>query len=256
MKVLNEDTKKMKSREIESILMHHLFFKQHCPIAKHFTGAGLGECDVISITKNRVVYEYEIKVSRSDFKADFKKSFKHRLLRGDKTLEEDYRRRWEVYLNHRPNHFYYVVPEGLVKVEEIPSYAGLIYIKYDNSFSGYDVAIIKNAPKIHKVKATQELYDSLLRNLTAKTIFNGKATIDRAFIKSTRSESLIKSKDVKVLQQDIIDLLKRIQEIATDTMWMDELGCETIAERLIKMYGDLGGDENKIKFMYDSNFFI
>jgi hypothetical protein len=175
----------MKAKEIESILMHHLFFKQHCPIAKHFTGAGLGECDVISITKNRMVYEYEIKVSRSDFKADFKKTFKHRLMQGEKALEDCYWKRWEIYKNHRPNHFYYVVPEGLIKVEEIPSYAGLIYIKYDNSFSGYDVTTIKNAPKIHKEKATQELYDSLLRNLTAKTIFNGGATIIKNLLKQT-----------------------------------------------------------------------
>lgn len=67
-------------------------------------------------------------------------------------------------------------------------------------------------------------------------------------------EKLVSQKTADTLQQDIIDLLKRIQQIASDTIWMDELGSETVAERLITMYGELGGDENKIKFMYDSRF--
>lgn len=70
------------------------------------------ECDVLTVTKDRCATEWELKISRSDFKADFKKP-KHRQFRqGDGG-----------YIKR----FWYVVPQGLVDIHEIPSYAGLMY---------------------------------------------------------------------------------------------------------------------------------
>ena len=57
----------------------YLYEKQHSPITTRFTGYGLSECDVISISKANYIYEYEIKISRSDFKVDFNKE-KHKLM--------------------------------------------------------------------------------------------------------------------------------------------------------------------------------
>ena len=170
----------MKSAEIEKMLMHDLFFKHHSPIVKHFSGAGLGECDVLSITQSGMVYEYEIKISRSDYKADFKKTFKHKILSNHPEIQKYY------YANHKPNFFYYVVPEGLITIKELPEYAGLIYCKVsDRTYEGYEIIKIKNAPKLFKDKASMELYQSIMRNLTAKTIFNGYATVDRQLLKSS-----------------------------------------------------------------------
>jgi hypothetical protein len=77
------------------------------------------------------------KISRSDFRKDFEKEHKHKLLlarkatktyskcvRGKKTDET------ETYVLI-PNYFTYLVPEGLVKVEEVPEYAGLLYVLSD-----------------------------------------------------------------------------------------------------------------------------
>jgi len=44
-----------------------------------------------------------------------------------------------------PNKIWYAVPEGLIKMEEIPEYAGLIYI-------GTTAKVIKQAPFMHKTK--------------------------------------------------------------------------------------------------------
>lgn len=43
-----------------------------------------------------------------------------------------------------PNRFYYVCPEGLIKVADLPSYAGLMYT------DGTDCWMVKQAPMIHK----------------------------------------------------------------------------------------------------------
>jgi hypothetical protein len=153
----------MTTNEIKEILSHDLYKKGHCPIVHNFQGAGLGECDVLSITKTKMTNEFEIKISRSDFFKDFKKEEKHKnLSQGIGAFFSDYRQdHWLI----APNFFWYVCPEGLIKVEEVPAYAGLIYIV------GATCVKIKKAPKIHKHPATELLYTSILRNLTCKLIF-------------------------------------------------------------------------------------
>lgn len=73
---------------------------------------GLLKFDGLAITKSYTkpnIIGYEIKVSRSDFKQDSK---------------------WHLYLQYC-NEFYFVVPTGLVKKEELPDNVGLIYYNPD-----------------------------------------------------------------------------------------------------------------------------
>jgi len=167
------------------------------------------ECDFFSMAKSGYCYEVEIKLSRSDFFADFKKDkhirfnnlstgklqYFHNMgpCRGDlivrveeKTLQkrrmsymtrggkvqahelethQDILNQWKDFyletrmrdhyapatrikrldltkMNH-PNRFYYACPEGLIKPEEVPVYAGLIYVSHY-------ATIVKQAPFIHK----------------------------------------------------------------------------------------------------------
>lgn len=97
------------------------------------------ESDFLCCTKSGIYYEYEIKVSRSDFRADKKKKNKHLILEG---VQED----------RRPNYFYYAVPEGLIEAKDVPDYAGLVYIIDYFPF----VKEIKPAPKLHQTKFTDE----------------------------------------------------------------------------------------------------
>lgn len=100
------------------------------------------ESDVLKITKSGYAYEFEIKISRADFKNDFKhKKKKHNLL--------------EQKEGNIPNYFYYVVPTDLIKEDEIPEYAGLIYIDATIFGSGkpyYSFNEIRKAPKLHSNK--------------------------------------------------------------------------------------------------------
>lgn len=132
------------------------------------------EADVFSVTASGYSYEIEVKVSRSDFFADFKKPKHHFFKTFNKTHGiqrngeswitnhrdevkfpdlKDFRIRYSninaVEYNHTnaPNKFYYIVPVGMVEVHEIPKYAGLIYAMDYGS-----PRIIKQAPYIHKDK--------------------------------------------------------------------------------------------------------
>lgn len=112
------------------------------------------ESDYLAITRSGMVYECEVKISRQDFLNDSKKKNKHLIIEGNiDGILYDY---------DRPNYFYYAVPDGLIKVDEVPDYAGLIYVN-----AGY-ISVIKQAPKQHNSKFDYErhnLMDKLYHNL-------------------------------------------------------------------------------------------
>ena len=149
------------SKNIEAALSMHLYEKQHSPITTRFTGMGLQECDVISVSKSDYIYEYEIKTSRADFKKDFIKE-KHTHMINESSTKVV--RGQTLYL--LPNYFTFVVPFGLVSEEEVPEYAGLMYMNDDSSFT-----VVKKPKLLHKVKANEEFIRKLAHNLTCKLVF-------------------------------------------------------------------------------------
>jgi hypothetical protein len=48
----------------------YLYEKSHSPISTHVT-ISRTKCDVISVSKSDYIYEYEVKISRADYKKDF-----------------------------------------------------------------------------------------------------------------------------------------------------------------------------------------
>lgn len=106
------------------------------------------ESDYLSYTESGYCYEIEVKISKADFKHDFTKKSKHKILQNDKK-------------KNKPNYFYYAVPENLITEDEIPSYAGLIYVR------GRYCKIIKKAPRLHDEKLSEEKL-----KLTSKFYYN------------------------------------------------------------------------------------
>lgn len=116
------------------------------------------ESDLFVQNRQGYSYEFEVKITRSDFFADRKKVDKHLILSTGSYVKQSsmwndqstgQHDRWitsEQTTEHplRPNRFYYVTPPDLVKKNEVPAYAGLIYC------DGSSVYQIKNAPFIHK----------------------------------------------------------------------------------------------------------
>ena len=137
------------------------------------------ESDKLIETRSGLIYEYEIKVSRSDYKNDFKnKKDKHVILECKEEhipSYEEYKKRFAHYGSDtsdkhyrtenfkKPNYFYYAVPEGMIDVSEVPSYAGLVYVlpegkhlTKDGSWCSTGIYVVKQAPKLHGTKYTDE----------------------------------------------------------------------------------------------------
>lgn len=151
------------------------------------------ESDYFGVAKQSgYTYEIEVKISVSDFRADFKnKTFKHRCLSfADKELvtmptseiirsihtgryEEINSRGHKSEITERvgvgycqliikknlaPNRMFYAVPEALIDkvIDLVPKYAGLI------SVSEYSCIEVKSAPFLHKRKELKKLAPILM----------------------------------------------------------------------------------------------
>lgn len=123
----------LSTREIQSLICQSetLKFNIPCENVKYLFSDW--EIDVLSLNKSNYLTEFEVKISRSDFKADAKK------------------KKWVFYQNTNgwlkvSNYFYYACPKELIAESELPSFAGLVYV------SNEGIEVIKKAPLIHKHK--------------------------------------------------------------------------------------------------------
>lgn len=200
----------MNSGLIIKELYRHFLGKGNCHAAVHNNTNMLGYCgesDFLAVTKNGMIHEVEVKISRSDFKADFKKVDRHLHLSGIGIVQLDhnapfrnYRLKypvqdeswpkskykvshvmhsWQIICHQykpenyvakcRPNFFWYAVPEGLVRIDEVPDYCGLIEVGMVNGFAR--MSIVRKAPRIHKENIfTDAMKMNMLRSLSFKNI--------------------------------------------------------------------------------------
>jgi len=106
------------------------------------------ESDFLSVTRAAFVHEYEIKISRSDFRLDLKKH-RHDVLTSKAECE-------------RPNFFWYVAPENIIPIREVPKHAGLMIA------NGRNLRIVKKAPSLHREKITRKLAVKILTSYQYK----------------------------------------------------------------------------------------
>lgn len=109
------------------------------------------ESDFFFITPANYKVEVEVKTTKSDYIADFKKP-KHKILSGK--LRRD-------YLNC-PNRFYFCLPSGMIDISQVPEYAGVI------TYDTVRMDIVRKAPVLHTDKRidyriiARKLYDRYL----------------------------------------------------------------------------------------------
>jgi len=129
------------------------------------------EADFVGVGRNKLVTEFEIKRSRSDFFADFKKKDKHKSLKEGK---------------YPVSYFFYVCERGMIRPEEVPNEYGLIWIDkvtlssqmakvYKVKFK-YTVTTVKNAKRLH----TNKISEYLLTKLLVSIMYKYFAIIDKS----------------------------------------------------------------------------
>ena len=126
------------------------------------------ECDLLAITKASYMYEYEIKLSRSDYFNDAKKGKPPEHLKkyyarydidGGKTKHQSL----SEGSKNGPSKFWYITPENLISAVEIPDFAGWITFIERINYIIFTERI--KAPRLHKNKLGEECKDSLRQKL-------------------------------------------------------------------------------------------
>lgn len=118
----------------------------------NYTPPGWYESDLYVVTASMYTIEYEIKLTVADFKADWNKGDKHMRLR-DGTMRY-------------PTRFYFAVPEGLLQPEDVPDYAGLVYLRWlfeyphDRGAAPRET-IVRLAPRLSTTKVTEATIDAM-----------------------------------------------------------------------------------------------
>jgi len=116
-----------------------------------------GEMDVLRLTRNGYTYEYEIKLTLADFKADFKKQRKHAAY-----LQAFYTRTTKLPI---PNYFTYVAPPKIIDIKEVPIYAGVYEIQNE-------LVCVKKPPLIHRQKMEEYWLKKIAQSLNIRYLYN------------------------------------------------------------------------------------
>ena len=176
----------MDEYELQNYLWRHATVLQHnylCPNVYLYDW----ESDFISTTRAGFVNEYEIKITNADFMADFKKIEKHQIIpngfRDPSIYEIAYIERarecekdgiphhylkkltaTNKIIGSRPNYFWYICPEGIIKIEDVPIYAGLLITREHHK----NPIQIKPAPRLHREPISEKLKQKILVSLSYK----------------------------------------------------------------------------------------
>ena len=149
----------MTEKRIQNLLWKFLEKKSHRSIISNFTPTDWWECDMFSVTKAGYGYEFEIKISKADFKAD---AVKNRVVRG-KSWPPTTEVKHELLAKGQPDgpsRFAYVVPEGLLTPEDVPEWSGL-YVVYKRRNGHLAIKQEKQSPSLHKQKTPQSTIDKI-----------------------------------------------------------------------------------------------
>lgn len=129
------------------------------------------ECDFFTVSKSNYISEIEIKISKSDFKADFNKEVKRGLLKHDILVDEKY--------TYKPNKFYFAAPKGLIDISDIPREYGLIEVANNRT------RLIREAKFLHK------------ENLMTKIKFT-KILLDKFYYRNVDLRHILKIRDYDI----------------------------------------------------------
>ena len=140
------------------------FWSRYRFIAPNIHTRNQYEMDICCIRQSGFVDEIEIKMSRSDFKADFKKTAlipgyyatKHKLIADGSLL---------------PNYFSFLMPPALAEQckDDIPDHAGL-YIFRPELFYGSIYTEIK-APRLHGEKISKDLERHFVHKVAKRYVY-------------------------------------------------------------------------------------
>lgn len=123
-------------------------------VLERYTPRSWWECDVFEVTRAGFFREYEIKLTLDDFKADARKA-----KGGRWTPKVTKHERLAARDPKGPTRFWYVTPAGLLALDQLPEWAGLIEMQADVVLGqprGFFGCEVRPAPLLHRARFGDE----------------------------------------------------------------------------------------------------
>ncbi|WP_417430706.1 hypothetical protein [Halpernia sp.] len=150
----------------------HAYISQICDLEEHLILTNHfhtdWEADILIIDKEGFSHEIEIKLSKADFKNDFKKSYTNKTS-GEKFLKHDKISCGDYICNQ----FSFLLPMGMVEKENIPLHCGIIEFYHNPDSWETEFFEIRKPQLIHedfywKMIDKEAFMRALARNLLSK----------------------------------------------------------------------------------------
>ena len=127
----------------------HAFIQKFCDFDRHLVLTNHyhkdWEADILMIDVEGCSHEIEIKMSKADFKNDFKKSYKN-INTGENFLKHDKIGCGDYVCNK----FSFLLPMGMIEADTIPKHCGIIEFYHDPDSWETEFFEIRKATEIHK----------------------------------------------------------------------------------------------------------
>ena len=164
----------LNASEMQIAFYSHTFQRYEILAPNIYVGNN-GEMDLLGLRRSGYIDEIEIKISRSDFLADFKKTThvksEYKCIINERHQYSGYRRvtKHSAIKNGETscNYYYFLLPVELSEKCEIPEYAGL-YVCYTDNAGGLRVEEKKRAPLIHRRKISDKTKYDIGRKMAFK----------------------------------------------------------------------------------------
>lgn len=149
---------------MQKAFYRHTFQRYELVAPNIFIDFQFNEMDIFGLRRSGYVDEVEIKLSRTDFLADFRKMVRVKSLyrciyeNGYTHSGYYYKPKHDALTEGLPhcNYFSFFMPKELVSECKLPNHAGLYTYYIDNAGTG-KVRELKKAPRLHKRKISEHI---------------------------------------------------------------------------------------------------
>ena len=142
-------------------------FEKDLVLTNHFHSDW--EADILVVNETGMSYEIEIKLSKADFKNDFKKQYQNQKTK-EKFLKHD-----KISCGDYPcNQFSFLVPQGMINPSEVPEKCGIIEFYHNPDSWETSFYEVRKPAKVHE-ESFWNFYDKdLLLKTIARNLFYKK----------------------------------------------------------------------------------
>lgn len=134
------------------------------------------EADILIINSAGCSHEIEIKLSKADFKNDFKKQYQHH------NTKENFLKHDKISCGDYPcNRFSFLLPQGMIEPDSIPLHCGIIEFYHNPDAWQTTFQVVREPKDVHEVPFWTLFDKDLMLKMMARNLYFKKLEVKGKF---------------------------------------------------------------------------